>query len=178
MDQGTLVGFLTGVGVTLAGALFASIAQRANARLRRKEEARFEIYMRLLRIDSWYFHVTVAEVHRESCDPEVWRILRSESWQIADKLRESDEVEYLDEILNVLLADNFATACDRAKALDELISKLGKLVNPKYSKAIRNVSHANQRKLFEDASRTSNAPGRTWPFLSDATTVSRKKQES
>jgi hypothetical protein len=164
VDQGTLLGFLGGVGVTLAGALFASIAQRANERLRRKERARFEIYMQLLNINSVYFWVTSAEVRGESCDPEIWRRLRSESWQIADKLREADEVEYLDETLNILLADTFDSACDRAKALDELIGKLGRLVNPKYGKAIQKVSQTGQRKLLEEPGRKSNAPGRTWPL--------------
>ena len=55
-------GFLAGIGVTLAGVLAASIIQRHNENLRRKEQTRFEIYMHLLNIHGWYFWVKSAEL--------------------------------------------------------------------------------------------------------------------
>ena len=163
MDGNTLLAFLAGVGVTLTGVLAGTLAQRASGRLRRKQQARFEIYMRLLEIDSLYFWVTSDEVTGETGKPDIWKRLRSASWQVADKLREMDDVEYLDDILDVLLADSFDTACERAEALKRLIEKLGELVNPKYSQAIRKVSEQNQHRMMEDLSRNSNAPGRTHP---------------
>jgi hypothetical protein len=49
--------------------------------------------------------------------------------QIADKLREADDIPHLQEILTVLMSeDAYKTAVDRARALNAVIDSLGETV--------------------------------------------------
>jgi elongation factor P--beta-lysine ligase len=47
-----LIGFLSGVGVSLMGALIANILARSRDRRRLVDERRFEIYMKLMELYS------------------------------------------------------------------------------------------------------------------------------
>jgi hypothetical protein len=62
MEQ--LIGFVSGVGVSLFGALLATILTRRRERQRTVEERRFEIYMKLMDLHSNYFWFTVAELRK------------------------------------------------------------------------------------------------------------------
>jgi hypothetical protein len=154
-----LLAFLSGVGVSLFGALVANILTRHRDRRRVVEERRFDIYMKLMELHSSYFWFTVAEVHRESVKAAIRQKCRDLSWQCADMLRSADEVDFLDEILDVTLSPRFTTAVERYEAMGNLLDRLGKRVNPRYARKIREMSQANLEQLGRGSQ--SNAPGAT-----------------
>ena len=70
--------------------------------------------------------------------------MRDLAWRIADKLREADDVQHLDEILTVLMSeDAYKTANDRAKVLNTVIDRIGSTLNPRYAKVIEGISADN-----------------------------------
>jgi hypothetical protein len=144
------------------GALAAHILTRERERWRHVEERRFESYMKLMELQGLYFWFTTAEMHSELVQPDTRLKCRSLAWQIADLLRAADEMEFLEEILDVTLGENFATARDRYDAMSKVIDHLGQRVNPRYAKKIREISAANFSILV--SGRRSNAPGATSPF--------------
>jgi hypothetical protein len=81
--------------------------------------------------------------------------------RIADKLREADDVQHIDEILTVLMSeDAYKTADERAKALDAVIERIGSTVNPRYAKVIQGISANNLRGFAATQSEhRNNAPG-------------------
>lgn len=159
MISDPLVGFLSGVGVSLVGALLANILTRRRERRRMVEERRFQIYMKLMDLYGSYFWFTVAEVHRETVRPEIRQKCRDLAWQVADLLRCADEVDFLEDILNITLGPDFATARERYEAMGVLLDRIGKRVNPRYAKKVREISEANLRIVVAGGS--SNAPGAT-----------------
>ena len=163
MNVGYWLGLLSGLLMAAVSALFAGVLQRVNEKHRKREEARFAVYMRLLDVHSLYFWVTAAEVHGENADPSVWDRLRSEAWQIADTLREADNIKELDVILDVLFADRYSTSTERAKVLDDVIQQMADRVNARYSKVMRDISRENILGFGQVQNRVSNAPGRPWP---------------
>jgi len=149
----------SGAGATALGTYVTLRAERRKERDRRLQGARFEIYMKLLEVDALYFWVVAAEMHGEPPTGKVTSRLRELSWRIADKLREVDEVDHLDEILEILLGSRFPTARERADALGGLIKRYGELVNPRYAKAINRVSAGNLAAITAQPTHRSNAPG-------------------
>jgi hypothetical protein len=160
----TWLGFLGGLLTALVAGLIASIAQRHNEKIKRKEEARLEIYFLLMELSTNYFWVASADLRDESPPNEMIERSHEIAWKIAEKLRIFDQVEFLDEILEVLFDAHIPSANDRAKKLDALIGKYGKLVNPKYSKHIMAISQSNVVSLGLGTKSKSYAPGLWhWP---------------
>lgn len=155
-----LLAFFSGVGVSLVGALVAHILTRRRERRRIVDVRRFEIYMKLMELHGMYFWFTTAEFHRKPVSDDVRRKCRDLSWQIADMLRAADEVEFLEAILDVLMGPGFPTAAERYDAMSKVLDGLGRRVNPRYSKKIRQISEANIATLGSGGG--SNAPGATW----------------
>jgi hypothetical protein len=116
--------------------------------------------MLLLELHGFYFWITSAELRGEVPPDSVPVRARQIAMQIADKLREADDVEHLEEILTVLMAeDAFETANKRSEALDAVIDKLGNKVNPHYAEVVRRISDENVRGvLSRPAGHRNNAP--------------------
>ena len=158
---GSVIGFASGIGVSIIGALWGSTIQKWRDRQRRREQAAFEIFMLLLELNGQYFWIASSELRGEPAPTDAQAKAKTLAWRIADKLREIDDVEHLEEILTVLMKeDAFKTAHERALALDALIDKLGVTVNPRYAQTIRRISECNVRglagRLF---GHRNNAPG-------------------
>ena len=117
--------------------------------------------MLLLELNGRYFWVASSEIHGQPPPPEITAKVRDLAFRIADKLRETDAVQHLEEILRVLMSeDAHKTAQDRAKALDALIDKIGDTVNPRYGKLIRIISNNNVLgSLTRPSGHRNNAPG-------------------
>jgi hypothetical protein len=116
--------------------------------------------MLLLDLNGHYFWIASNELHGEAPPPEMAAKARSLAMQIADKLREADDVQHLQEILTVLMSeDAYKTANDRARALNAVIDSLGETVNPRYAKIVRNISEDNVRGFVDrPAGHRNNAP--------------------
>lgn len=155
------IGFASGVGVSGIAAWVSSVIQKRNERRRRREQAAFQVYMLLLQLDGQYFWIASSELHGEPPPPEAAAKVLDLAWRIADKLREADDVQHLEEILTVLMSeDAYKTANDRANALDSIIKRMGDTVNPRYAKVIRSISEKNLRGFVARPSRhRNNAPG-------------------
>jgi hypothetical protein len=161
--QSAIWGFGSGVALTVSTALVTAYVTRREERRRLRQAAQFEIYMKLLDLNSLYFWVTVWELHKEPQDPAHLAKIRSLAWEIADRLRQFDDVDYMAEILQVLMAEVYPTAKDRANELDSLLDRLGRSVNPRYSKAIAAVSSVNVAHMAFGSRESRNAPGRAMP---------------
>ena len=153
--------FLGGVLATLVGGLIASIVQRHNEAVKRKAEARLDVYFRLLDLNQQYFWIASSEMHGEKARTEVVARCRELSWKLADKLRTCDSVEHLDEILEILFSSSIASANERANRLGKLLDNYGSLVNPTYARSIKRISEENVRLLGSGAKINNPAPT-TW----------------
>jgi hypothetical protein len=152
-----LIGFASGIGVSLISALLANVLTRRRDRRHTVEERWFEIYMKLMDLHGSYFWFSTAEFHKTEVPPEVRKRCYDLAWQIADLLRSADEVDFLERTLDVILGPSFPTATKRYEVMGNLIDQVGRKINPKYSKKIREISDANLELLGSGVS--SNAPG-------------------
>jgi hypothetical protein len=164
MTVDPLIAFFSGVGVSLVGALVANLLTRKRERWRVVEERRFEIYMKLMELYGSYFWFSAAEMRKEPVPDEIRQKCRDLAWQIADLLRSADEVDFLEDILDVTLGPRYATAKERYEAMGQLLERLGRRVNPRYVRKIREISEANI--MAFGAGGRSNAPGATSVFAS------------
>jgi hypothetical protein len=138
------IGFASGIGVSAIAAWISSLLQNRNDLRRRREQAAFEVYKLLFDLNGRYFWVASKEMHGEPTPTEIAAKVHDVAWRIADKLRETDDVQHLEEILTVLMSeDAYKTANDRAKALNALIDRMGQIVNPRYAKLIESISTNN-----------------------------------
>lgn len=157
------LGFLGGILATLVGGFIASVFQRSYEKEQKKVQSQIDLYFLLVDLSNWYFWVTTAEFHNEEPDQQVLDNCRKISFQINDKIREFDEIEELDEILYIIFDERVSTARERATRLNELISKYGKLVNPKYSKIINKINEDNLLQHGSSTPPSINAPG-SWRY--------------
>ena len=118
----------------------------------------------LMELNTQYFWVASSELNGRDPPEEAIRACREVSWKIADRLRTFDRVEFVDEILEVIFSAVVPTANDRARKLDALLEKYGRIVNPKYAKHIAEISHKNIISLGAGEKINSYAPGLWhWP---------------
>jgi hypothetical protein len=153
--------FVTGILLTLSGVWLTNYYQRKHERIKDKEKIRFEVYMNLLDISSSYFWVTSAESRREKPNSETLYTLRQLTFKTSDKLRQMDEIEHLEEILDVLFNQKFETALERSQKLDKLIDKMSEVVSPRFMKKMREITIDNQRALMTRDLQSLNAPATT-----------------
>ena len=155
-----IIGFASGIGVSIVAAVITYLLQRRGDRRQRRERAAFQVYMLLLDLHGHYFWIASNELRGEPSPPEMAAKARSIAMQIADKLREADDIQHLQEILTVLMSeDAYKTANDRARALSAVIDSLGETVNPRYAKIVRNISEDNVRGFMDRPSgHRNNAP--------------------
>jgi len=138
-----LIGFASGVGVTMIGAVISYVFQRRAEKRHRIEETQFQVYMKLLDVYSLYFWVVSKELRGEEIRPEHKRRIRNTAWQIADLLRFEDSLLYTEDILRVLMSNEYSTAKARYEEMDKILKKFGSLVNPRYQRLIKFISENN-----------------------------------
>lgn len=151
--------FATGILLTLGGVWLTNYYQRKHERTKDKEKIRFEVYMNLLDISANYFWVTSAESRGEKTNSEILHTLRQLTFKTSDKLRQMDEIEHLEEILDVLFNQKYQTALERSEKLDQLIDKMDKIVSPRFMKKMKEITKDNQRTLIKRSLQSLNAPG-------------------
>jgi hypothetical protein len=156
-----IVSFASGVGVSIFAAVVSHELQKRREKRQRREQAAFQVYMLLMDLNGRYFWIASSELHGEPPMPEIATKVRDLAWRIADKLREADDVQHVEEILRVLMSeDAYKTANDRANALNTVIDSIGKTVNPRYAKLIQGISEGNLRGFAARPSgHRNNAPG-------------------
>lgn len=150
--------FITGILLTLGGVWLTNYYQKRHERTKDKEKIRFEVYMNLLDIKANYFWVTSAESNGEKPKSEILSTLRRLTFQTSDKLRQMDEIEHMEEILDVLFNQKFETALERSRKFDELIDKMSEIVSPRFMKKMRELTKENQRALMTRSLQSLNAP--------------------
>lgn len=152
-----LLGFASGVGVSLIAALVASLLAKEREKTKYLEERRFQIYMKLMELYASYFWFTVDEKHTRETRGDLTQKCFKLSWEIADLLRSADDIEFLEDIMDVILANKFTSAKERYEEMGRLLNKMGKLVNPRYAKKIREISMRPTQNFPNET--VSNAPG-------------------
>lgn len=115
--------------------------------------------MKLMELRGIYFWFMSAEIRQEEIKPDIRKKCRSIAWEIADMLRSADDVDYLEDILDILFSPDFNSAAERDAAMGKLLEKLGHRINPRYQKKIQEIDKANMRKLL--SKEKSNAPTST-----------------
>jgi hypothetical protein len=146
--------------VSIIAAFISYLLQRHSDRRRHRERAAFQVYMLLLNLHGHYFWIASNEIRGEPPPPEMTSKSCGLALQIADKLREADDIPHLQEILTVLMSeDAYKTANDRARALNAVIDSLGETVNPRYAKIVQGISDDNVRGFMDRPSgHRNNAP--------------------
>lgn len=154
-----LISFLSGIGLSLVGGLFAYLFQRRGEKQRLIEQARYDIFMKLLDLYGLYFWVYSAEVKKEEVKQSIKEKIWPLAWQISDKLRVADNLNHMEDILDVLFSNKYETAEQRYKAIENVLSKLTKTINPRFASAMNQVGGLNTKAIMENPMKRSNAPG-------------------
>lgn len=153
-----IISFVTGILLTLGGVWLTNYFQKRREQEKEKEKIRFEIYMNLLDIQTYYFWVVSDESHGYETDKEITNLLRKISLKTSDKLRQVDTIEHLEDILDILFNQKFEKASERAKKLDELMHKLHRIVSPRFMKKMKSITADNQKVMMTRSLKSLNAP--------------------
>jgi hypothetical protein len=156
-----LIAFISGVMLTLAGALLSYRLQIRQEKKKEKERIRFEVYMNLMDLNSYYFWVTSAEFTGNKVDPNINKLIHDIALKTSDKLRQVDDIEYLDEILEILFSERFNSATERAHEMEDLLEKLHLIISPRFIKKIKVISKENLLLMPTKSWDRLNAPGST-----------------
>lgn len=158
-----LVGFASGVGVSIVAALGGWVVQNLTERQRRIDATLFEVYMLLLELQGVYFWIASAEVRREESPKEMRNKSHELAWRIADKLRAEDRIPFMEEMMNVLMSDPaFPSAQARHDAMLDLADRIGERVNPRYQKSVKAMTSSNVLAAATKSLGDGNAPGHMW----------------
>jgi hypothetical protein len=123
-----ILGFASGVGVSILAALFKTALDRHTDRRRRIEATVFDVYSLMLELYASYFYIACSEA---SNDQTIQDRVRDLALQIREKLRHEDRVPMIREILRVLfLEEAYPTASDRHDAMSALLEALEEFVTP------------------------------------------------
>lgn len=142
-----LIGFGSGVVVTLVGALAGAALQRSFDRRKQIKDVQFQVYMKLMNVWNLYFWVASLELRDEEVEIDHKRRIQEEAWRIADLLRAEDEVPFADQILQILMSNEYPSASNRHSEMSEILDKLGAITNPRYQRVIKAISDANVRRI-------------------------------
>jgi hypothetical protein len=95
----------------------------------------------------WIYSQEAGGMHSD--DPRPGIRFNKVRWRMADLLREFDDLPELPEILRAMFTLNrFATEKERHEEIGRLIDVLGKGVNPRYNKAMREITEEDQRMML------------------------------
>jgi len=142
-----LLGFLSGIFVTVIGAKADSKFRKKRDKAKRIEDVRFNVYMKLMDLYNLYFWFASAETRKEKVSKEVQQKVRELAWEVGYYLRTADEIEYLEDIMYVIFSNKYDSFKSRYNDMNLLLDKLGDLVNPRYSRIIKNISNENNQKI-------------------------------
>jgi len=155
-----LTGLLTGLLVSAAGTYF----QRLSAKKKTQEELLFKVYMLLIELKSAHFWIGSREIRGEPPDSEQAKKFHDRAWQIADLLRQLDQLPELSAIAMVLFGLNFNSEAERGEEIQRLLDVLGIKLNPRYNAAMKQVSTVNQRLMIENFDEFWRRKKKTWPL--------------
>ncbi len=153
-----LVGFASGVGVTLIGALITTVLQRRHERRRRIEEGRFRVYMKLMELHSFYFFASSAEVRHQELSSDVRERIRSLASELADMLRSADELREVPLLLRILMSMDYPSAQARYRDMGQVLDSLANSVNPRYSTAARAIGDGNVQDMSAGGAGRAHTP--------------------
>lgn len=149
------MGLLINGIVALASAIITVVVTiyltSKNEKKKESDKTLFRIYMQLMEIYGLYFWVSAEEIHgnRENENngrrEERFKIQQL-SWKIADELRKIDHLPVMEDIINLLFAedrDKYPSATARYKDFSDVLDKLSKKLNPNYQRIVCQISKKN-----------------------------------
>ncbi len=153
-----LIGFASGVGVSLVGALITAFVQRRNERRRRLEAGRFQVHMKLMELHSFYFFVSSAEVRKTELSADMRLRVRALAGELADMLRSTDELREVPQLVRILMSMDYPSAQARYREMGEVLKALGGSVNPRYVTAAGTIGDGNVRDMSAGGAGRSHTP--------------------
>ncbi len=130
------LGALIGAGATI-------LFQRWNDRKNVLTDGRFNIYTKLLDLKSEHFWILSSDIRGENPDREVVEKFDRLRCHIADEIRKVDELPEAEDIIRTLFSLTFKSESQRSKALSRILDRLGKQVNPKYDRLMKEITEEN-----------------------------------
>lgn len=121
-----LIGFGSGVGIAVVGAIATAWVQTARQERRRVREAKTEIYYRLMMLRTLWWSMVMNDGRTDRVDATTRRAIHDAAWHLSDILRAVDKVKDLEDIIRILFSEEYATAYDRYKDMDRVIECLGR----------------------------------------------------
>lgn len=97
--QEYILGIFSGIALALIGGYVSYFFTRRHEKLNKKEQARFEIYMDLLDLQTKYSIIVFNESRNRGHSPGQESAVSKAAWKIAHKVRGFGDLEYFDEIL-------------------------------------------------------------------------------
>jgi len=138
---------LVAIAGGVLGAWAASFFQGRQERRRELDREAFRLFERLALLRDVHWQATVLEVHGEPVMPTEVEKYNRLSWEIADSLRQIDEIPEAKDILRAMWSLNFAREQDRYDALNDVLEQLGNRLNPKYHRIVSQISEESKTGL-------------------------------
>jgi len=143
---------LTLLLVALAGGVVGAWAnsyfQAKRERQRELDREAFHLFERLALLRDVHWSATVLEFHGEPLDPEEVVKYNRLSWEVADMLREIDEIPEAEDILRAMWSLDYTQEKERYDDLSAVLERLGKRLNPKYHDIVSKLG-AQSRQLMQ-----------------------------
>jgi hypothetical protein len=135
----TLLGFFSGVAVTLSAALFIRLLMQRHARRKVSKKRELDIYIKLTELYYHYFWLTSAEFDQQSHTIEIKSRCRDLASQIIDLVSKGHRLEFRQEIMDVTMAARYATTREHHVAMERLLDRMGERVNPRDLRRVRAI---------------------------------------
>src|SRR5579862_3346952 len=138
-------GLLTGILLAIVGVYL----HRLNDKRKKHEEMLFRIYMRLFDLHGRHFWIYSQEASGRQLGPAPGARFNKVRWRIADLLRQADHLPEVPEILRAMFSlSRFASEKARHEEIGRLMDVLGARINPRYNKAMQDISAEDQRMML------------------------------
>jgi hypothetical protein len=132
------------------GAWASSHFQGKRERKRELDRKAFGLFERLSLLRDVRWSATVLEFHGEPLDHEEVEKYNRLSWEVADMLREIDEIPEAEDILRAVWSLDYAQENERYDALSAVLERLGKRLNPKYHGIVSEIGAGSRRLMQSD----------------------------
>ena len=154
-----LPGLLVGISLAGVGVYFHWLSDKR----KKQEELLFQVYMRLFDLHGRHFWIYSQESSGRQSDLRPGVRFNRVRWRMADLLRQVDSLPELPAILHAMFNLNrFSSEKERHEEIGRLMHVLGARINPRYNKAMQELSAENQRMMvvnFDEYWRRKNQLG-------------------
>lgn len=140
---------LSAIASSIITIFLSEFIRNYSSKRKKQNELLFDIYMKLMEFEGYYFWLFSSETRKEKEPDEIKSKVLDLKWIILDMCRGLATKE-VDDILKVLLLEKL-THRERYSELGKLINTLGYKANSRYKIAMSAIQYENEKMWQEEA---------------------------